>query len=91
MPIPAITPWVVIITLRFGEKIDAVKAAAAIKLPDTHTIRKPSIWIRWSTIGAEQSRKPLKNELMRETLERVSSNSFAITFNTIPPEKAIPA
>ena len=91
MPIPAIMPWVVIIVLRFGEKIDAVNAAAAIKLPDTHVMRNPILFTSRSTMGAEQSKNPLKNELISDTLERVSPNSSAIACNTIPPQNAIPA
>ena len=46
--------------------MDAVKAAAAMKLPATQVIRKPNLSTIRSTIGAEQRRKPLKNELIIE-------------------------
>ena len=71
--------------------MDAVNAAAARKLPETHVIRNPILLTSLSTKGAEQSKNPLKNELISDTLERVSPNSSAIAFNTIPPQKAIPA
>ena len=62
-----------------------------MKLPETLVIRKPNLSTIRSTIGAEQSKKPLKNELMIDTLERLSPNSSAITLSTIPPQNAIPA